>query len=261
VNLYDLRVDVAVRFEWYAPDGNLYREYSVNAPSPPEGKEAWNYAVHDSIEVRGKPPSRMLGDWSIKVYVEDAYQVTTRFSIARPRSAISVSLSMESLRQGENLFVSGALSGPHGDVEILLRYEKPDGSAVTRTVRTAADGSFNDTYSPDLSGAWTVTASWDGDEDYEGASMTRSFTVTTAPSWMAAFGGYAVLVAAVAVVVIISFALFWRRRIRRPPIAVKPVAAPSAAKGYCIFCAAPIEPEQEFCMQCGRRQIRIERRR
>ena len=261
VNLYDLRVSVDVKFEWLAPDGSLYREYSATTSSPPEGEKAWNYAVHDSIEVKGKPPSRMLGDWKIKISVDGAEPIVNGFRIRRAPNSISVSLSTQTIGQGENLLVTGELPEAHEGVEIVLDYVRPDGSIVKRTVTTEPDGSFSDRYSPDMSGAWTVTAKWEGNEDYEATSMTRSFTVKTGLSWMAAFGGYSIFVAAIAVVVTVSFILFWRRRARRPSVAVEPVAAPPAAKGYCIFCAAPIEPDDEFCMQCGRRQIRIERPR
>lgn len=104
---------------------------------------------------------------------------------------------------------------------IVLDYGRPDGSVMKRTVTTEPDGSFSDRYSPDISGVWNVTASGEGNEDYEGASMVTGFIVTAAPSWMA-FGGY-ILVAAIAVVVIVSFVLFWRRRTRRPPVALEPV--------------------------------------
>lgn len=50
------------------------------------------------------------------------------------------------------------------------------------------------------------------------------------------------------------FVVSKKRRTRLPSVAVGPVAAPPAAKGYC---AASIEPEDEFCTQCWRRQIRI----
>lgn len=251
VNLYDLRVSVDVKFEWYAPDGNLYWEHSVTTSSPPEGEETWNYPLHDSIEVKGKPPSRMLGDWKIKISVDGAEPIVAGFTIRRAPSSISVSLSTQSLSQNESLLVTGKVPEAREGVQIVLDYVRPDGSIVKRAVTTEPDGSFSDRYSPDTLGAWTVTASWEGNEDYEGASMASSFTVT-------AFGGYSIFVAAVAVAVTISFVLFWRRRTRRPPGAVEPVAVAPAAKGYCIFCAAPIGPEQEFCKQCGRRQIRIE---
>jgi hypothetical protein len=257
VDLRDLRISVDVKFEWYAPNGSLYREHSVTTPPPPEGEEAWNYAVHDSIEVKGKQPSLMLGGWSVKISADGAEPTAAGFTIRRAPSSISVSLPTQTIGQGENLLVTGKLQEAHEGVEILLDYSRPDGSVMRRTVTTEPDGSFSDRYSPDMSGAWNVTASWEGNEDYEEASMMASFTVTAAPSWTAAFGGY-ILVAAIAAAVTISLVLFWRRRTRRPPVAVQPVAAPPAAKAYCIFCAAPIEPEQEFCMQCGRRQIRIE---
>jgi hypothetical protein len=256
VNLHDLRISVDVKLEWYAPNGSLYREHSVATPPPPEGEEGWNHAVHDSIEVRGKQPSRMLGDWSVKISVDGGEPTAAGFTIRRAPSSISVSLSTQSVSQGESLLVTGKLPEAHEGVEIVLDYGRPDGSVMKRTVTTEPDGSFSDRYSPDMSGAWTVTASWEGNEDYEGASTTRSLTVTA--GW--SFGSYPVFAAAIAVVVIVLFLLFWRRRTRRRLAPVKSVAAPPAGIVYCIFCAAPIQAGDKFCTQCGERQTRIEQR-
>jgi hypothetical protein len=239
VNLYDLRVSVDVKFEWYAPalewyapDGILYREQSVTTSSPPEGevrrwreREAWNYPVHDSIEVKGKPPSRMLGDWNVKVYVDGAEPIVAGFRIRRAPSSISVSFSVQTVSQGENSLVTGGLLEAHEGDEIVLDYVRPDGSIVKRAVATEPDGSFSDRYSPDTLGAWAVTASWEGNEDYEGASMTRGFTVTTTtrpaeealaawpPTDLLLVAGIIIVIAAVGAVAL----LYRKKRSSLPP--------------------------------------------
>jgi hypothetical protein len=80
-------------------------------------------------------------------------------------------------------------------------------------------------------------------------TSTEGFTATTQTSWLTIPGDYVIFVTAVAVLAAVSLVLFQRLR-TRPRKAV-----PHA---YCMFCAAPIEADKEFCTQCGRRQVRIE---
>lgn len=268
VNLHDFRVSVDVKFEWYAPDGSLYQNNSVTTRPPPEGEETWNYPLHDSIEVRGKPPSRMLGDWNVKVYVDNVQQFTATFRIARAPSSISVSLPTQSLLQNESLSMTGLLSGPEGGVEtpmLTLRYGKPDGSTITRTITTGPDGSFSDQYSPDMYGAWTVTASWEGNEEYEGSSTTKTFTVTSATAAGIPFATLGLVGLVAAVALISSVLVISRRRQAVPQLAVskqeieaepEPVKEPTLEKQVFIsYSSEDIEPAMQICKLLEQRGI------
>jgi len=90
--------------------------------------------------------------------------------------------------------------------QVTVQYIRPDGSSVTHTVTNSDDGAFTDTYTPDAAGQWSVKASWEGDEDHEGAvSDALAFTVTE-PSLIEMLTNtgiiYAIPVAAVAIVAI-----------------------------------------------------------
>jgi hypothetical protein len=100
-------------------------------------------------------------------------------------TAITLSLSTKSVTLGNNLTVSGSVtpsvSGfpPVSGVAVTLTYTKPDATTSTTTVTTSTDGSFSDTYTPDVAGSWSVTASWAGDVAYLSAtSSTETFAVT-----------------------------------------------------------------------------------
>jgi hypothetical protein len=58
-----------------------------------------------------------------------------------------------------------------------LFYKKPNGSTVSQNVKTDAEGSYSDSYQPDIEGPWSVNASWPGDERHEGDWMSVSFEV------------------------------------------------------------------------------------
>jgi len=105
------------------------------------------------------------------------------FSARRLTSSISCSVSRGEVGKGGSITVSGSVSPPVLGRTVTLTYGNMfDGSTFTRTVRTGSDGSYRDSFTPGTEGAWTVTASWDGDAMYEGASSSTDFTVKEAES-------------------------------------------------------------------------------
>jgi hypothetical protein len=79
---------------------------------------------------------------------------------------------------GKQLTIVGNLMPPHGDVPVLLRYAPPpSGTPVEHTAKTAPDGSFSDTITPDAKGSWSLTASWSGDADSLATQATCAFLV------------------------------------------------------------------------------------
>jgi len=61
---------------------------------------------------------------------------------------------------------------------MALTYTKPNASPLTRIIVTIFDGSYTDAYTPDATGAWSVSASWEVDSLFDGASSSKSFIVT-----------------------------------------------------------------------------------
>ena len=89
---------------------------------------------------------------------------------------------------GESVEVSGHISPFLEMANVTLTYVKPDLTSVTRTVWTYAYGSYNDTFTPDSSGAWTVYAYWPVDGLYPGVvSSNVSFTVSKTMTLISCF--------------------------------------------------------------------------
>jgi len=145
--------------------------------------------------------------------ISDSYTTTTKESMILQNSniwniktALSCSVSKGTITQGESIVVSGSLNVTLSGKTVTLTYRKPDGSIVNRTVTTGSDGSYSDSYTPDATGSWSVTASWEGDSTYNGAtSSSRSFMVNAVPFietplGMAMIGGGIVLIVVVVVV-------------------------------------------------------------
>lgn len=84
---------------------------------------------------------------------------------------------------GNSTTVSGSISPAVSNVTVTLTYTKPDATTLDRTTTTGADGSFSDTYTPDMAGSWSVKASWAGNDNYFGStSFDATFTVGEPPA-------------------------------------------------------------------------------
>jgi len=124
------------------------------------------------------------GSWSVKASWDGdvAYAGVTSsavsFTVSKISSTISCSVSPSEVTEGDSVTVLGSISPSVSGKSITLTYKKPDGATFTRTVTTGSDGSYSNSYKPEALGSWSVTASWDGDSTYSGASsQSRPFTV------------------------------------------------------------------------------------
>jgi len=97
---------------------------------------------------------------------------------AKSPSNITFSVSPTQVDKGNSVTVSGAISPVKAGVPVTLTYLKAGEVAVNRTAITDSDSHFTASYTPDAGGSWIVTASWEGDEEHEGAtSSTAEFEV------------------------------------------------------------------------------------
>lgn len=219
--------------------GEVEREYSVivkderGDPLPktlidlldPEGKSS-SSAITDqsgkaifSITFRNENYSRQ---WMLKATVEGmdiSKQVgfltdtPITLTLRKLASSISLSISRESVRKGEQITISGSVNPPLAGVAITITFERPDGSTFNETVPAGSSGSFNYAFIPQDEGNWRVYASWLGDEKYEGSSSSSfSFTVQ-APLKPLPWELYATI-SAVMVIAIVTVAVV-RKRTRR----------------------------------------------
>ena len=98
--------------------------------------------------------------------------------VSKASTTVSCSASPQSIEKGESIDVTGSITPTRENVTVTLLYKKPNGSTLNRTVMTAADGSYKDSYQPDIEGTWNINASWTGDSRYKGNWASASFQVT-----------------------------------------------------------------------------------
>lgn len=135
----------------------------------------------DSLALPGIYSCNMTVDYSVNStgqYISgDPQTLTVNLIISTASSTLSCSVSPSRIEKGETIDVEGLLDPVINNATISLVYTKPDASTITRTVQTIADGSYGDSYQPDIEGSWTVNASWVGDEQHQGDWALASFEI------------------------------------------------------------------------------------
>jgi hypothetical protein len=135
----------------------------------------------DEDVLPGSYSYNMLVEYSVNstgVFIEGEPQIlTVEFIISQIESSITCSVSPTSIEKGESIDVSGTITPIQDNITVILEYKKPDDSILTRTVKTNVEGSYRESYQPDLEGIWSVNASWSGDEKHEGNWIHTSFEV------------------------------------------------------------------------------------
>jgi hypothetical protein len=113
---------------------------------------------------------------------------------------------------GNSTTVSGSISPAVSNVTVTLTYTKPDATTISRTVTTGADGSFSDTYTPNVVGSWSVKANWTGNDYYFGStSFDATFTVK-APNATGFQMEYLYVAVIVIIVVFAAIAAYWYKK-------------------------------------------------
>ena len=200
-------------------------------------------------------------------------------------SSMTISVSPSKATSGQAVQVKGSVQHAGelllpvefdwSGASVTLTYAGPDGASSTKAVSASKDGNFTDAFTSDKAGAWTVTASWDGNKDHSGSkSEPTSFTVEggllgfTIPGLPASILGIPtayVLVGVVAIVVVLVVVLARRRKRPTPtprpseavtyaPAMPTPAGPSVSAEAFCVHCGAPMGAGAKFCRKCGKAQ-------
>ena len=116
----------------------------------------------------------------------DARSPRASFTAEKSESSITCVAAPSTVTAGWSITVFGYLTPSGiGAVTVSLTYTRPDGTVLIREVKTDSWGWYEDTYTPDMAGSWSVVASWSGNYGYLSARSPRaSFTVKKFPTFI-----------------------------------------------------------------------------
>jgi len=101
--------------------------------------------------------------------------------VSKIESTITVSVSPQVVEEGEAVRVSGSIDPAPENATVTLIFTGPE-SKFNRTIKVNVDGSFAESFKPEVNGTWSVNASWSGDAKYEGDWSSVTFEVRPAVS-------------------------------------------------------------------------------
>ncbi|MDQ1280613.1 MAG: hypothetical protein QG670_1876 [Thermoproteota archaeon] len=157
--------------------------------------------------------SSMLGTYNLTVYIIPLLNenllvnnMAMSFIHATPIiHYISCSVLPSDVSKGGSLTVFGAISLKVSNQSITLTYTNPDGLMFNRTIMCGPDGSYTESFNPDMVGSWSVSVSWSGNTTHIGATSTDTFTVSDSE----AFFSLLTTIMLIVLIVLLSFGLIY----------------------------------------------------
>jgi hypothetical protein len=180
--------------------GNLLwsRTYGGNGS---EGGNSVLEAGDGGYVIAGKTKSFGAGEY-------DVYVVKTK-PLPVPVS-ISCQASVDKMKMGQKIVVSGVISPATLGRNITLTYTPPEGSETVRYIGADEEGAFRDGYTPNLPGLWTVTASTESDIYHEASSSEPASFTAEEPLDVVTLYAYGLLAA----IFVIAILAAWKLRKR-----------------------------------------------
>ena len=134
----------------------------------------------DEDAVPGIYEQTMIVKYSVESgndFVEgDPQHLTVEIVVSKNESTITVNVSPQVVEEGESIRVSGSIDPAPENATVTLTYIGPE-RRFNSTAEVNLDGSFAESFKPDINGTWSVNASWIGDVKYEGSWASVTFEV------------------------------------------------------------------------------------
>jgi PKD repeat protein len=128
-----------------------------------------------------------LGTWQVKASWEgndkylgatSAVQLFVVISPELPSTTLYCEVTPSSITIGDSITIQGAISPPLENVLITLTFVTPNNTIIDLEVTTSTEGTYSTEFTPDYKGWWSVSASWSGNNEYNGATSAEvSFEV------------------------------------------------------------------------------------
>jgi hypothetical protein len=155
------------------------------------------------------------GNYSIQASIGNVTSPSAHLKVVvREPTMITISLKTSVITVGSSVQLDGTLDSTSGNATIAIQYVNPDGVPVHHLALADPDGNFKDTFSPDMEGTWSISASWSGDALNEPtASMVMELVVKPAPPTKLFLS--IVVAEDIAVIALLAMHLSNKRRIKR----------------------------------------------
>ena len=164
------------------PD-NTELKLTLTSPAGETTEFVVNTADNGSYQLSNSFTPDEVGEWQIKAEFAGnqelkATQRSSSFKVVKGQSVITFE-NQPTAALGTQLELVGNLQPQLSDQKVSIKIIQPDGSVPTPLeIRTEDLGIFKQSISLDSSGAWVITAVWDGNDNYDSVTKTLSVDVS-----------------------------------------------------------------------------------
>jgi hypothetical protein len=153
-------------------------------------------------------------------YYGDRYSALANpvfFTVGKIATTITLSLTPSVVTQGDKVAINGLIT-PVMSVNVTLFITAPDGTSKNESVISATSGTFTDTFTPNQSGTWQVTAQWVGNTVYSSYTSPAATITANAVDMTPTYELTALIVGIIALVIgLIAIVSLMRRKRVAPP--------------------------------------------
>ena len=121
--------------------------------------------------------------FTVSGYIEGELIGGIEVEVVKKRTTqLTCTLAPSTITIGNPVSITGTIIPILAGAKIYIIVVNPDGIRSQRTVFTTADGTYTDTITPDLTGTWSVSSTWVGDDFHIGStSIEETIDVETEP--------------------------------------------------------------------------------
>lgn len=148
----------------------------------------WDWSFGDGSSSSLSNPAHTYsqsGSYTVGLTIMDnngaSNSYTKTISVTKIPTGISIRTSNTQVYIGESMLFSGSIDPSVSGANLKISITQPDSITIERSVSSHSDGSYEYSYTPTVSGTWSVKASWDGDYAHKfSTSNSVMFSVLSA---------------------------------------------------------------------------------
>jgi hypothetical protein len=154
ISLGNINRGQKVDWNWYAPDGSLYDDFSQNIPEP--GDKPWkSYNLYAYIDIAGDQSANMPGTWHVDILLDGQKILTEQFTLLAGNSeGMGTDIFGPTGNKGRDSSGSGEMHGgcytdpSTGQIICVDYFGNPSGSGMDQgnqqTTQTPSGGCYQD---------------------------------------------------------------------------------------------------------------------
>jgi hypothetical protein len=225
VSFTGLRLGDQYQLWWYKPEEAVLFDGGVNIPGTAlllgtaTGALYGNSTVAVSFTVPATAETGTVYAVDLSYY-GDRYSALANpvfFTVGKIATTITLSLTPSVVTQGDKVAINGLIT-PVMSVNVTLFITAPDGTSKNESVTSATSGTFTDTFTPNQSGTWQVTAQWVGNTVYSSYTSPAATITANAVDMTPTYELTALIVGIIALVIgLIAIVSLMRRKRVAPP--------------------------------------------